>query len=55
VEADPAAVAHAVDELLADPDRRSAMGAQARRTWEERFTWAAVAQRYEAVYERLAA
>jgi glycosyltransferase involved in cell wall biosynthesis len=55
VEADPAAVAHAVDELLADPDRRSAMGAQARRTWEERFTWAAVAQHYEAVYERLAA
>ena len=52
---DPQAVARAVDELLADPDRRRAMGESGRAAWRERFTWEAVAQQYEAVYERVAA
>jgi glycosyltransferase involved in cell wall biosynthesis len=55
VEADPKAVAHAVDDLLADPDRRRAMAESGRRAWEERFTWDAVTTRYERLYEELAA
>jgi glycosyltransferase involved in cell wall biosynthesis len=55
VEADPQAVARAVDELLADPGRRAEMGAAGRRAWEVRFTWDAVAGRYEELYRRLAA
>jgi L-malate glycosyltransferase len=54
VETDPHAVAAAADELLADPDRRHAMGKSGRRAWEERFTWDAVASRYEELYGRLA-
>jgi glycosyltransferase involved in cell wall biosynthesis len=55
VEADPQAVASAVDALLADPERRRAMGESGRRAWEERFTWEAIARRYEELYLRLAA
>ncbi|MEA2412909.1 MAG: L-malate glycosyltransferase [Thermoleophilaceae bacterium] len=55
VEADPQAVARVVDELLADPERRRAMGESGRRAWEERFTWDAVASKYEELYGRLAA
>ena len=55
VEVDTAAVARAVDELLGDPDRRRAMGESGRAAWRERFTWDAAAERYEAVYERVAA
>jgi glycosyltransferase involved in cell wall biosynthesis len=55
VEPDTQAVAAAVDALLADPERRRAMGESGRRAWQERFTWDAVARRYEALYERLAA
>ena len=55
VEVDSAAVARAVDDLLADPDRRRAMGESGRAAWRERFTWDAIAARYEDVYERVAA
>jgi glycosyltransferase involved in cell wall biosynthesis len=55
VDADTAAVARAVDELLADPDRRREMGERGRRAWEERFTWDAATDRYEQLYERLVA
>lgn len=55
VDADPRAVASAVDSLLADPERRAEMGASGRRTWEERFTWDAIAGRYEDLYRSLAA
>jgi glycosyltransferase involved in cell wall biosynthesis len=54
VEADPRAVASAVDELLADPDRRRAMGESGRRAWQERFTWEAAAGRYEELYRSVA-
>lgn len=36
--------------LLADTERREAMGAAARAAWEKSYTWAAVAQRYADVY-----
>jgi glycosyltransferase involved in cell wall biosynthesis len=55
VEADPRAVAHAIDELMADPERRAEMGERGRRAWEERFTWRTVAGQYERVYADLAA
>ena len=55
VEADVEAVAKTVDELLADPDRRRAMGEAGRRAWEERFTWDAVVATYEDVYRGVAA
>jgi len=55
VEADAAAVAKTVDELLADPGRRAAMAESGRRAWEERFTWDKVVDRYEELYARVAA
>jgi starch synthase len=48
-------VARAVDELLADPERRAAMGAAGRQAWERNFTWEKAAGRYESLYEALAA
>jgi glycosyltransferase involved in cell wall biosynthesis len=54
VMADTADVARAIDDLLADPDRRREMGERGRRAWEERFTWDSVTSRYEALYRRLA-
>jgi glycosyltransferase involved in cell wall biosynthesis len=55
VEVEPRAVARAVDELLADPERRAAMGAAGRQAWERNFTWEKAAGRYESLYEDLAA
>jgi glycosyltransferase involved in cell wall biosynthesis len=55
VHTDPRALAAAVDSLLADPERRAAMGASGRRAWEQRFAWETVAAEYEALYEALAA
>ena len=55
VDADPRAVAAAIDELLADPGARRAMGERGRRAWRERFTWDSAAAQYERVYERVAA
>lgn len=50
VEVDRDAMAKSVDDLLADPHRRAEMGRAARAAWHERFTWDAVATRYEAAY-----
>jgi glycosyltransferase involved in cell wall biosynthesis len=44
-------VAEALGQLLEDPARRAAMGAAARRTFEERFTAERWAQRLRALYE----
>jgi phosphatidyl-myo-inositol alpha-mannosyltransferase len=52
---DPSALAQGVGDLLADEDRRQAFGVAARRLAEERYSWADVARRLEAVYERAAA
>jgi glycosyltransferase involved in cell wall biosynthesis len=54
VVADSRGVADAVDQLLADHDRRREMGERGRRVWKERFTWEATTPLYEELYERLA-
>jgi len=46
-------LAPVVDELLADRERLAVMGARARAAWRERYTWDAVTDRYEALYQRL--
>ncbi len=46
-----APLAQALDSLLRDAGRRAAMSAAARRLVRERFTWAAVAERLEGVYQ----
>jgi phosphatidylinositol alpha-mannosyltransferase len=52
---DVPALADAVERLLADEPRRAAMGLAARRLAEERYSWADIAARLEAVYERVIA
>ncbi len=51
---DPAALASGIAELLADPDRRRAMGEEGRRRVRERFTFAAQAEQYRRLFESLA-
>ena len=50
---EPAALADAVIELLADEPRRQELGAAARRIAEERYSWDAIAQRLLEIYERV--
>jgi N-acetyl-alpha-D-glucosaminyl L-malate synthase BshA len=52
---DPGALARAVESLLADPARRTAMGRAAQQRARERFSAAAIVPRYEAVYRRVCA
>jgi glycosyltransferase involved in cell wall biosynthesis len=52
---DPAAVAAAVDDLLADPARRARLGAAARERARGRFSWDAAARRVAETYARLPA
>jgi glycosyltransferase involved in cell wall biosynthesis len=47
---DPAALAAAIDELLADPDRARAMGEAGRRRVREQFSADAAAQRVLELY-----
>lgn len=54
VEPDVPRISDKLDELLADDGRRAAMAAAGRRAWRDHFTWAAVADRYEALYQELA-
>jgi glycosyltransferase involved in cell wall biosynthesis len=49
----PAAVAAAVLDLLGDPARREALGRAGHAAWLEHYTPAAVAGRFEALYESL--
>ncbi|MGH3081157.1 MAG: glycosyltransferase family 4 protein [Gaiellaceae bacterium] len=50
---DPAALADALVELLADEDRRCHLGLGARRLAEERYSWDEIARRLVQVYERV--
>jgi glycosyltransferase involved in cell wall biosynthesis len=52
---DPAALAGAINELMADPDRRARMGQRSREIASERFTVAATVDRYLDVYRRVLA
>jgi phosphatidylinositol alpha-mannosyltransferase len=49
---DPAALADAIEQLLADEPRREAMGVAARSLARERYAWPDIAARLESVYER---
>lgn len=51
---EPAALAKAISDLLADPDRRARLGARAREVALERFTIAATVDRYVELYDRVA-
>jgi D-inositol-3-phosphate glycosyltransferase len=50
---DPPALARALDQLLARPELREAMGRAARERVEREFTWATVARRTAALYQSL--
>jgi phosphatidyl-myo-inositol alpha-mannosyltransferase len=50
---DPAALADGVNELLADEPRRAGMGAAARATAVERYSWPDIARRLDEVYDRV--
>lgn len=52
---DPEAIREALIALDADRERREALGRAARRRFEERFAWPAVARRYAALYEDVVA
>jgi phosphatidylinositol alpha-mannosyltransferase len=47
---EPAALAEALVRLVEDEPRRSALGAAARRVAEERYSWAAIAERLAGIY-----
>jgi alpha-maltose-1-phosphate synthase len=51
--ADPDALAAAVNELVADPERARRMGEAGRRRAVEQFSWRAVAEQTVALYEQL--
>lgn len=48
---DPVALAAALRAMLDDPNRRSALGAAARRTVEDRLNWDAVAREFDHVFQ----
>jgi len=54
VDPDAAAIATVLDELARNPDRVTRMG-EAARSRAEKFSWAAIAERYEALYQDLVA
>ena len=51
---DPAALTEGLVELLADEDRREALGRRAREIAEERYSWNRIAERLTEIYESLA-
>lgn len=53
--ADPATLARELERLLGDRPRLAALGQAGRAAWQARFTWDAIVDEYERVYERAAA
>ena len=52
VEPQPEPLAEALRQLLTQPDQRAAMGVAGQRLIHDQFTWDAVAQQLEAIYEQ---
>jgi len=52
VETDPAKFAEAIERLIDDSATRCRLGTAGRAAWRRRFTWAAIAERYEQVYRQ---
>jgi glycosyltransferase involved in cell wall biosynthesis len=52
---DPSVLAVHLTQLSADPEGLASLGAHARLEWSKRFTWAIVADRYEALFRELVA
>jgi glycosyltransferase involved in cell wall biosynthesis len=50
---DPAALASAIGSLLADPDRRQAMGHRGRTKVEAHYTWDRIYQGLRSIYQEL--
>jgi glycosyltransferase involved in cell wall biosynthesis len=55
VNGDPVALGNGISKLLANPQLLREMGKRGRNAVEERFTWDAVAQRMESVYQEILA
>ena len=54
VDGNPATLAQGISQLLSDPTQRAEMGARGRLVAETRYSWAAVAEEMEALYETVA-
>lgn len=52
---DPAVFAQAMERLVQDRDKIRDMGMIGRKNWQEHFTWAVIAQRYENLFRSLVA
>ncbi len=46
---DPEVLGNAIKEMMRKPGELKAMGAAGRQTWSEKYTWAAIAKRYEQI------
>lgn len=51
---DPSGLAHAIESLVEDPDRRRRLGMAARGRVEERYSWARMSKRLNEIYRDLA-
>lgn len=49
IKASPAVLAREIEKGIRSPDRLRALGNTGRRAWQERFTWAKIAQSYERI------
>lgn len=55
IRVDPAVFARAMEQLVQNPDELQNLGEIGRKNWQERFTWAVIAQQYEALFRSLVA
>lgn len=53
VEANPIDMAHAIEELIKNPEERHRLREAGYRSWRDEFTWEKIAMRYERLYQTL--
>jgi glycosyltransferase involved in cell wall biosynthesis len=53
VDAEPEAMARAIEDLILNPDQRRHLAEAGYQAWQERFTWEKIADRYEKLYQSL--